>query len=176
MTQMVSGKVTKISQYDTKFGVMYNVSVNGDSFGFGKVRPTFSEGDYVKFEWEQKGQYRNANARSAVVLDSPPEGAASAPSSGGYRRRDISDDPKQAVISKQAARNSAIAMFRELRELGAIPVSDKAKADVRMDAYLGIVDKMTEDYYNYSMGIESAAAAESEAEQGEPEDEPWDPS
>ncbi len=171
----IQGTVEDVKSISTAYGTMYNIVVDGVSYGAGKFAPRVSPGDVVSFTAEQKGRYNNIVPKTISVVG---KGAApaprAAPAAAAPTRGGNDFGKNQDVISKQAARNSAIAMFRELRELDALPIGKTAKAGDKLEAAVAIVDQLTEKFYNYSIGVsevkaEAAAKAASEAEG----DEPW---
>lgn len=171
----IQGQVEEVKALQTTYGTMYNLVVDGVSYGAGKYAPKAKAGDIVAFEAEQKGRYNNIVPKTLKVLGtgtgSPrPAPAASTPTSAMTRD---SYGKNQEVISKQAARNSAIAMFRELRELDALPIGKTAKPDAKLDAAVAIVDMLTEKFYNYSIGVQPSEVAEQAANEAAAGDEPW---
>lgn len=158
----MKGKVTGIPQNETAYGTMYNVEVAGKAYGFGKYPPKFKVGDYIEFNADTSGRFPKMDYKTVKTIPAFEEAAEAAPAGrGGNSRSYGNDDKRQEVISRQAARNSAIAMFSELRQLEALPVPKTAKAGEKFDLYIGIVDKLTEEYFNYSVGkvVNNAKAA-----------------
>jgi hypothetical protein len=164
---MMKGKVTAIPQSQTQFGPMYNVEVDGRKYGFGKYPPkNFAVGDYVEFNVDSTNpRFPKMDYKTVKVIPEPADAPAPAPrtASGGFGKSygGYNDDKRQEVISRQAARNSAIAAFAELRALDALPVPAKtAKAADKFDLYIGIIDEVTDKYFNYSLGIVTKPKAE----------------
>lgn len=150
----VTGVVQDVQQYPTKIGPMYNVIVGNDRYGAGKEHPGDLAGKTVTFNYTEKGQYKNIVGKITSLGVAPPPVAVSgnvqaavgkAVASAEY----ITDSQKQKVISRQAARNSAIAAVSVLNQAGAIPAASKTAKQA--DVILGFIDKLTEEYYQYSM-------------------------
>jgi hypothetical protein len=167
------GKVTNIPSANTSAGVFYNVEVDGrkPAYGFGKYPPkNFKVGDYIEFEADVSGKFPKMDYKSVRVIEPPSEPVApSTARSNGYAGKGggFNDDKRQEVISKQAARNSAIAMFGELRQLGAVPTGKaKASPSELFDLYIGIVDDLTQKYFDYSMGKVASPAKEAAVVEG----------
>lgn len=113
------------------------------------VPPKVSEGDYILFEWEADGQYRNIVKGSATkrAADKAPERTAPAASqraSGGAQST-------QANIHYQNSRTAAIELVGLLLEHDGLPITtNKAKAGQpkRFDEITAAVDQMTVKLYN----------------------------
>lgn len=177
----VRGVVNEVKVQQTSVGTMFNLVVDGQIYGAGKFKPNVNPGDIVQFESIQKGRYSNlAPGTLQVVGKSNPAAAQSSPAySNGQQRsthsKGVSDFGKnQEVISRQAARNSAIAMLAQLVALDAVPVAKTAKPGDKFDAVVAIVDKLTEKYFNHSQGKESVDEQDSpQPEQAAPEGDLW---
>lgn len=176
----VQGVVHEVKVQETSVGTMYNLVVDGQMYGAGKVQPNVRPGDVVQFESAQRGRYSNVvpGTLRAVSGGAP----VPAPRQGGYQggartgrpapSRGSSDFGKnQEVISRQAARNSAIAMLAQLVALDAVPVAKSAKPGDKFDAIVAIVDKLTEKYFNHSQGNDASEPAAKEAEPVDTPDE-----
>lgn len=168
---IIKGKVQKITSRETQYGEMYSVQVNGEYYSVGKFPPKCAEGDYVKFDVTANGKYWNLTKGSKVEkigADEVPSSAPSsqpAPRSGSYGG---GDDKRQEVISKQAARNSALAFTQMALAHGAIEFPKTANADKKFAILSAFVDETTDKYYNFSVG--KVAKAES-AEAGDGSEE-----
>lgn len=155
MSLEATGVVQDVQQYATKFGPMYTIVVDGQRYGAGKENPGDITGKTVKIIYTEKGQYKNITGKAMILADAAaprvvtgaPASAAVARASGGGEY--VTDAAKQKVISRQAARNSAIAAVNILAQCGALPAAGKTAKQA--DVVLGFIDKLTEDYYNYSL-------------------------
>lgn len=174
----IRGFVQEVKELSTAYGPMFNVIVNGESFGAGKFKPRVNQGDAVEFEFEQKGRFKNITPKSIRAVDpstiqaTSPTVSRAAPAAAASRAADFTKN--QDTISKQAARNTAVAFMNILAGQDALPVAKTAKAGDKFDALRGILDKLTEEFYNYSIGKDSTPLT-SAAEAASPEDEdgPW---
>lgn len=115
----------------------------------------FNKGDKISFEFTENGQWKNADMKSVKVLgSSPAPSAASAPAeSRDWGAKNKLDAERQAAISVQSCRNSAIEVAKMLRELDALPVGSK-KADVA-DNLVAFVDDLTDKYFRDTQAIAS---------------------
>jgi len=168
---IVKGKIQKISSRDTQYGTMYSIQVNNEYYSIGKYPPKVSEGDYVKFDVTANGKYWNLTKGSKVERvtgeDVPAETPTrtAPPSRGGYGGGN--DDKRQDVISKQAARNSALTFIQLAVANGAIEFPKTANADKKFAILSAFLDETTEKFYNYSVGkVEKSTASE---EDGNPD-------
>ncbi len=130
----ITGVVQKI---DTKFiqklnKNMFDIIVNGKAYGIGMYAPRdVAEGDTVTFtateeQWPkvERGTLRKASAAEASAAPAAPTKAYVA----------NSFDDRQAVISKQAALNTAIAFVKMALDSGAINLGSSGPAK------LGIIE------------------------------------
>lgn len=147
------GVVEKIGEFKSASGAtMYNLQISGDRFGFGSNKPPCSEGDTIEFEYEQKGQYKNGNSKSVVVVAKSVAGASGSVGGG----RSYGKDPAtQTTISKQSALNSALAFVNTLVLADAVPgVTKTAKAEDKYGILESLVVEKTHEYYAQSTGTE----------------------
>lgn len=171
MANVVQGVVERITQR----GRATNICVAGTWYGCGFNGVPCQEGDEVTFSVTQNGNFLNADVNSMEVLSSgnqaPPrqqqqrggyQQRRSAPraSSGGapagnpkddyWKQREERDVETQRRIQYQASRNSAIAAVAAALEKDILPLpATKAKA---FDAYLAMIDELTERYNNATSG------------------------
>ncbi len=171
----IKGKVQNIVEKDSAYGTMYNFEINGTTYGAGKYPPKgVSVGDYISFEAEQKGRYWNMNTKSVKKIDPVPD-EAPAPAKTGYAGGGAGGyDARQDAISKQASRNTAIEFMNFLAGQDALPVAKTAKGDAKFDAFSAILEKLTEDFYNYATGKTKTPARAADAEQADEGPEPSD--
>ena len=127
----VTGQVNEIKVRNTKIGDMYDLIVNGQSYGHGKYAPRgIKQGDFVTFEYEVKvnGQYENRNivSKSLRVETSPtPEVKQQAVVQTSMAA--AAADAKQQVISRQAALNTANALLANQLAAGGLKFPATAK-------------------------------------------------
>ncbi len=121
-------------------------------FGLGfrddvSVAPKCVEGDYITFEWEADGQYKNivkGTARIKKDAPAPAQSTVSAPSGG-------SSNSTQQNIHYQNSRTAAIEMVRVLLENNGLSITgttSKAAQAKRYDEITAAVDKLTVQFYN----------------------------
>lgn len=123
----IQGYVQEIRTKTTKIGPMYDLVVNGDSYGVGKYAPRdINKGDYVEFVMEQNGNFRNVGRGTLRKLEAS---AGAVPQAAPVRQAVPSSfDDRQIVISKQAALNTAIAFVEMAVKAGALSLPEgKAK-------------------------------------------------
>lgn len=169
----VQGVVEQVSQR----GKATNIKVNGAWFGAGFNGVPCQQGDTVSFTVEQNGQYANVARNSLQVINggggvpqepqyqppaqtyAKPQRRQAPPSGGGltkddyWKNREERDVETQKRIQLQASRNSAIAACSAALQAGILPVPAK-KADA-FDAFLAVVDELTERYNNQTSGEEA---------------------
>ena len=168
----VQGVVEQVSQR----GKATNIKVNGAWYGAGFNGVTCQQGDTVSFTVEQNGQYLNVVRNSLQVIGGgtpqQPQQQYQAPaqsyakpqrrseSSGGgmtkddyWKNREERDVETQKRIQLQAARKAAVAACSAALQAGILPVPAK-KADA-FDAFLAVVDEVTERYNNQTSGEEA---------------------
>ena len=117
--------------------------------GWGFDAPGFNEGQWIKADVVQNGQYFNYNKGSPVkVQDGPaPKVTTSAPvASGGGGGGGYNDPARQASIIYQSSRKDAIEFVKILAQADALPISaakSKSAEAKRFDQLKDIVDKLT---------------------------------
>lgn len=154
----ISGIVTEVKTRNTRVGDMYDVVVNGTSYGHGKYAPRgIKAGDFVTFEYETKvnGQYTNHNIvpRSLRKEDSPaPEAVAQAKAE--TRTVLAAGDKRQETISKQANLNTAIAAVTLQLQHGGLKFPASAKAPDVFSAIDKLILDTAGKYYKLTTGDE----------------------
>lgn len=131
MTQ-ISGQLSQIKSKPTQFGEMYDVVINGQSYGLGKFPPRgIKQGDFVTLQYEQKGNYKNVVKGSLRLDDSPKTDAvpSTAPAPAAYAGKSayVPFDERQEIISKQAAMNTALELCTLAQSAGAVQFAKTAK-------------------------------------------------
>lgn len=169
---LVQGVVQNIQARQTSVGTMYDIIVDGQSYGNGKYAPRdIQAGDTVTFTAEIKGNYRNvgrgtlrklsaqANTGSVPQPYSPqatPQPAAKQPA--------IVFDDRQAVISKQAALNTALTMVEILLSKDAVTLP-KAGAD-KAPAIEALLAHYVDKFHTFSTGKSAKLATDGIADSG----------
>lgn len=103
---------------------------DGNKYGLGPFRPKhIADGDYVSFEVEYNGNFKNV-ARGSLKKEQKPAGTGPAPTAkqaaNAYTK---AQDNRQEIISKQAAANTAIAFVKLGLDAGVIKLPAKNGAD-----------------------------------------------
>lgn len=129
----ISGQLSQVKAKQTSFGEMYDLIVNGQSYGLGKYPPRgIKAGDFVTLEFEQKGNYKNVVKGSLRLDDNPapqtaPAPAAAAPTAYAGKSAYVPFDERQEIISKQAAMNTALSLCTLAQTAGAVQFTKTAK-------------------------------------------------
>lgn len=165
---LVQGVVQNIQARQTSVGTMYDIIVDGQSYGNGKYAPRdIQAGDTVTFTAEIKGNYRNVgrgtlrklSGQAAQQLSYSP--AAAAPAA----KQTVVVDDRQAVISKQAALNTALTMVEILlsKDAVALPKAAADKAPVIEALLANYVDK----FHTFSTGKSAKLATDGITDSGD---------
>lgn len=142
MTQTVTGIVESVDTRQTSVGLMYNLKVNGKSYGYGKYAPKAKAGDTVTFGVVYRGEYANVDTKNIQVTPgtgAPPQAKTAPRATGGgmgkddyWERKEVKDEARQTIISKQSALNSALAFVGMLQTGGWLPTAKTAKGSAEM--------------------------------------------
>lgn len=155
MSKVVTGIIQEINKKSVAGGKFaYDVTVAGKSYGYGLYPPKAKEGDYVKFDIDDSRGYENV-ARNSMKVSSgkpPPEVVAQNEASIPQKNSEgTSFDGRQDVISRQSARNTAVAYMNVLAVSGALAVpATKGKQMEFMDT---ILTKYTQEFYEGNTGL-----------------------
>jgi hypothetical protein len=162
MTGTITGVVEVVETRQTKIGPMFNLKVNGQSYGYGKFAPKCKAGDTVTFGVIYNGQYANVDTKNIQVTPGTgaPPPAAAAPraqnSSGSmgkddyWERKEAKDEARQTIISKQSALNSALQFVAIMATQGLIPAGTKAKDGTSI--LEGVVEHYRDVFYKTATG------------------------
>lgn len=152
----VTGVIQSITTRSTRAGDMADISVAGQRYGAGLVKYLkCKEGDYVTFEVEENGNFKNVTRNSMKVSKNKPpadavaEAKATASKGGGF-------DARQDAISRQAASNTAIAWLDLLRQMEAINITaTQAKSKGGVMSYMDTLRREYEkEFYEANTGNE----------------------
>lgn len=176
MTQ-TSGIVTQIRARETKVGTMYDLVVNGISYGAGKYAPRdIKDGDFVTFEYSENGNYKNVVPRS-IRKDSAPAPAAVSAAKAETRTVVAQTDKRQETISKQANLNTAIALVGLQLANGGLKFPATTKAPAIYEAIEGATLELAQRLYNHTTGdtwvIEGKKQAAQAVAPSDGGDQPW---
>ena len=181
----ITGVVQSITTRATRAGDMADISVAGQRYGAGLVKYLkCKEGDYVTFEVEENGNYKNVARNSMKVSKHKPpaEAVAEAKATAG---KGSSFDARQDAISRQAASNTAISWLTFLHSMDAISITaTQAKSKGGAMSYLDTLRREYEkEFYEANTGNEwkniapnkevEEAYEDAEEEAAAPDDEPW---
>lgn len=88
MSDFVSGFVDEIPVRETKFGEMYSLVINGETYGFGKYAPKFGVGSEIEFDVSWNGNYANVDRDTVNVINNvaPTRGGGSRGNNSGGSR------------------------------------------------------------------------------------------
>jgi hypothetical protein len=132
---------------------MYDFVIDGKKYGAGKFPPKgFAAGDYVNYEGVQKGNFLNL-APGSMSKATPPAGVAApkaapaSPGGGGW-------DERQAVISRQAALNTALTFLNLLASQDALPMPTKAAKDKKADLFQEMLYEYAAQFHKLSTGVD----------------------
>ncbi len=145
---IVTGRVSQVVERGTKFGSYYDIVVDGRKYGHGKKKPAFSDGDYVTFEAEAKGDFFNADPSSfkkvQVATEAAPSAVAAAVSTSG--KKWIPEVDRQDSITYQSARKDALQLTQILIEAGKMDFG-KMKGAEAIDMVEMYVDNYTQRFF-----------------------------
>lgn len=164
------GIVEDVRAYDTKFGKMYSVILEGESYGTGKEPPKVNAGDQVEFEFSYNGKYRNIDMKSGIKVTgrAPAQGHKTAAAS-------LRNDDRQTIISKQAALNSALAFVDMLLKAEAVPgITKTAKAEQKYGILEALVLDRADFFYKLNTGHPVSPSAATEAAEKAATDGEWE--
>jgi hypothetical protein len=152
--EVVIGVIEEIVPKTTQYGTFWDVIVNGQKFGVGKVKPKFEKGECVKFRVSRNGNFSNvapgslekhegdvpsANTELVKELDKP----ATAPTTYADR-----DTDRQRSIILQSARKDAIEVAKLLVSADCIGFKSTSKWAEKHDIVLAKINDLTRTFYH----------------------------
>lgn len=159
----------------------YNCVIDGNWYGCGKSRPSFSEGDWILFTFTRRGNFMNMDMNSVQKKESNvqhgPSVANVAKSAGGpaqsskeyWENKEARDANVNASIVWQSSRSAAIAAAQAMVESEAVKLpSAQAK---KYDVFMSLIDEITERYFHDTMYVFEHKTPPSEAVEEQPEQE-----
>lgn len=160
MSVSACGVVGKVNPRNTKVGITYSFTLDGDDKWFGtyKDMPP-AEGAYVEFTYKTNGAgFHNVDQGSVVVTDAPSGGTQDASAKPAAKAAFAATSNKDANIQWQSARNAAIATMAAMAQAGAISLGS-GKADAKLEAMVVQVNQLTLDYFDQSMEVSGSGEA-----------------
>lgn len=155
MTQ-ITGQVTAIKTRNTKIGDMYDLVVDGKSYGHGKFAPRgVKEGDFVTFEFTTKvnGQWTNLDiVPKTLRVESAPTEEQKTASKAATTLATAAADKKQETISRQSALNTATAIVALQLQYGGLKFPATAKAPDVFSVIEGAVFDVASRVYKANTG------------------------
>ncbi len=164
---VVIGKIEKVVGRETQWGIMYDVHINGDRFGAGKVKPKFAEGDVVKFRFTRNGNFKNVVAASMEKHDgdlptaaTPVVQALEGPSIANSPNPPTTNNPKtyedkekarQLSILCQGSRKDAIETAPLLLQADAVGFKSTSKWAEKHDILTAKITDLTREYYHQAV-------------------------
>lgn len=151
----MKGKIELVTTKDWKGKTLYSMKVNGEFYGCG-VKSPGNKGDFIEFDVEENGNYKNAGNIRKV------EGAPSAPSCAPVASGGTDWAKKDQQISWQAARNSANALVIAAVQTG---------LDGAPDTFVKLVaasNKLTQDFFNSTLNLSNGGGNEVKAKASKP--------
>jgi hypothetical protein len=159
----VVGRAEEIYDYNTSFGTMYGIVVNGQKYGCGKVKPRAGVGDTVSFRFTEKGQYKNVDMKTFNVESGGAPAADSGPATSGstYTPRETSDGRQNSIV-RQNALSSAVAFISALVAADAVPGVKKTTAPEEKYGLLhALLVETADEFFNANIkGVSLASATE----------------
>ena len=151
----MKGKIEVVTTKEWKGKTLYSMKVNGEYYGCGAKSPG-QQGDYVEFDVEENGKYKNAgNIRK--VEGAPPSSGVS-----GQTGQGTDWAKKDQQISWQAARNSANAL---------IAIGVQAGFQDAPDTFSKLVaasNKLTQEFFNSTLNLSNGSGNEVKAKASKP--------
>lgn len=147
----ITGKVTNVVANDTAYGKMYNVEVDGKTYGAGKFPPKVSVGDYISFEADTSGKFFKMDNKTVKQVAKPADAGAGETARVAPAKA-YNDDARQLSITRQASRNAAIEWIGELRAADALAFKKTATAEAKQEAMDALLEKYTDEFVAFATG------------------------
>ena len=107
---------------------VYDYHIDGTKYGAGSFQAKgINEGDFVEFDIEMNGNFKNIAKNSLRKIAQPAGGAAPAAAPAKYTGPTVSEKEanKDTRISRQSALNTAAAFLKIAQDAGALPSLEK---------------------------------------------------
>lgn len=151
---IVTGVVQSVTKVQRGANEMADIQVAGQRYGAGLTRYLkCKEGDYVTFEVEENGNFKNVKRNTLRVSKNKPP-AEALEEAKATATKGNSFDQRQDAISRQAASNTAIAWLSFLQTAEAINIpATQAKTKGGSMAYLDTLRREYEkEFYEANTG------------------------
>lgn len=157
---IVTGKVQQITERPTKFGPYFDIVVDGRKYGHGKKKPAFSDGDYVTFEAEAKGDFFNADPTTFKKVSGPSVAANAAPAAptpaSPSKSAWVPEKDRQDSITYQSARKDALQFIEILAATNKLDFG-KMKGGEAIDMLETYVDNYTQRFFKDTKNLKHVA-------------------
>jgi len=158
-----NGVVEKIWENQLPNGkTTYTIVIDGERYGTYTTKPSCKMGDNIELDYEDKGNFKNANVKSiklvAKAVDAPETKPALVPA-----RTYVKDESTQNSIVYQNARGHAVQMVDTLLKNGVIDLGSKAKGKPAVDVVLTWLDGFTKRFYEDTKALGHEAPTPAEA-------------
>lgn len=155
MNSRMTGVVEQISEKEGKFGPMISYKIGGEWMllkGCKFKQRGINEGDLVDVEFVVKDNGYKDIVKGGLV-PSTAEGKPSEPAPAGSPKPTATPykDPRQSIISKQAAMNTALAFVGHAIAIEAVPFSLAKKSD-NLALLINWVNTEASRFYELSTG------------------------
>ena len=162
----MKGKIEVVTTKEWKGKTLYSMKVNGEYYGCGAKSPG-QQGDYVEFDVEENGKYKNAgNIRKVEGAPSAPSGAPVASGQSNYSTDKAADreykEKNDQRIGWQAARNSANALLATAVSAGFQDAPDT------FSKLVAASNKLTQDFFNSTLNLSNGGGNEAKAKASKP--------
>lgn len=182
MADQISGVVQEVIRRSLNNGKSaYDIVVAGDKYGAGLFAPKCKEGDYVTFDVQYNGNFKNVERGTLKVSANKPANTGGSSPAQNVRAASNSFDARQDAISRQAASNTAIAWLSMLHSAGALPIATSKSKGSQQEAMDVLRRQYEKEFYESNTGIEwknispnkaDEANADEEGEE-ESDSDPW---
>lgn len=160
MSDVIIGVLENIAEKQTSYGVMFDVFVNGQKFGAGKVKPKFEKGDCIKFKVSRNGQWANvvpgsmekhegaAPTASTTLVETLDKPVTNSVVSRTYEEK---ESDRQRSILFQSARKDAIEVAKLMVQAECIGFKSTSKWAEKHDIVVAKINDLTRTFYHQAV-------------------------
>lgn len=163
MSDVMIGVIEDIASRETNYGTMWDVHVNGQRFGCGKIKPKFEKGECVKFRITRNGNFQNvapgsmekhegnaptANTELVKELDKPTPTGYTAVVANQTKSYEEKDRERQTSIIFQSARKDAIEVAKLLVQADCMGFKSTSKWGEKHDIVMAKINDLTRTFYH----------------------------